>query len=352
MSEAAAQPMYVAERGDVERDRDTVLAIWRGNLGQEAPMRAKFDWFYRGCPFGEPLILLLRHAPSQASAGAAAIGPRRMLWRSREIRVGVLVDLAVTPEHRSLGPALMLERELAKAGSERFDLVYGFPNAKAVAVFKRIGCYGKLADMVRYAHVLRHRDYVARRLPVALATPASWLLDRARRLGRAFRALRDEAVVASWSAGTDAARVDALWKRSTPGDGLIAVRDSTFLHWRFDDAPSSTTRFLLLSDPGDEALRAWFACQVKDAVLHVRDFWSEDGDRGISRAHADALLRSAYAEGHAAVSFEFAGADARTVGWTAAGFSERGRRPVYGRWSNEEVTTGLDLHLTSADEDE
>src|SRR5688500_18512216 len=124
------------------RDRDTVQSIWRGTLGQQDRMAAKYDWFYLACPHGPPLLQLLRHIDGDW-VGTACAGRRRMRWQGRDISAGVLVDLAVVPEHRSLGPALILQQGLIEAGARDLDLLYGFPNPKAAAVFKRIG-YNKL----------------------------------------------------------------------------------------------------------------------------------------------------------------------------------------------------------------
>lgn len=341
-------PAYVGEAGEVARDRDVVLGIWRGNLGQDARMQAKYDWFYARCPFGAPLLRLLRHGEDGSAVGAAAAGPRRLLRDGRPIQAGVLVDLAVLPEHRSLGPALMLQGELARAGGERFDLLYGFPNPKAAAVFKRVG-YDRLGDIVRRARVLRHAGYLARRMPRPLAALAGFVVDRVRALADAVRAPR-ESLAASWADRADA-RFDALWSASPKGDGLVGVRDAAFARWRFDDSPLARTRYLLLAGT-DGALRAWFACQVEDGVLHVRDFWSDDAATGIGHARIAALLRAARRAGHVAVSAEYAGPDARLSGWTAAGFIERGRRPVFGRWSDGSAAAAVAIHLTSADEDE
>jgi hypothetical protein len=80
-----------------------------------------------------------------------------------------IADFAVSREHRSLGPALMLLRRIAEVGVERFDLVYGLPNAKSTAVCKRAGlkCIGYIR---RYVKVLRLRDQLARRIPTWMAT--------------------------------------------------------------------------------------------------------------------------------------------------------------------------------------
>ena len=103
---AAAPVAYVAREGSAARDREAVLALWRGNLGDDARMAEKFDWFYRDSPLGEPLLRILHHGSDGPAVGIATAGPRRLRAGTRELRGGVLVDLAVLPEHRTLGPAL------------------------------------------------------------------------------------------------------------------------------------------------------------------------------------------------------------------------------------------------------
>src|SRR3546814_9956247 len=102
--------------------------------------------------------------------GVGISGPRQMLFGGRRVSAGGLVDLAVLPAHRSLGPALTLQTALMEAGAKRFDLLYGFPNPKAAAVFRRVG-YAPLGELSRHARVLRHGDHAHR-----LRVPA--LLDR------------------------------------------------------------------------------------------------------------------------------------------------------------------------------
>jgi hypothetical protein len=352
MSADGEQAIYSAAPGEVARHRDTVLSIWSGSLGQQDAMREKFDWFYQHCPFGEPLLVLLTYQPEGSHIGAAAIGPRRMLWQSQEIEAGVLVDLAVSNAHRSLGPALMLERALSEFGIARFQLIYGFPNTKATAVFKRIGYYDKLGDMIRYAYVLRFVDYAARRLPRMLAVPAGWLLGALRNLRDVLRLTAYPQWVACWG-DVDDPRIDALWQRSQKPAGLFAIRNRSFLRWRFADSPRPA-RLLFICDKNDQRLLTWFACEANKNVLHIRDYWTLQSSTGIPSAHFSLLFRTAYAEGYSSISFEYCGAQATHERWKAAGFIERGHRPVYGRHRIEnvrEIRTD-DLHLTSADEDE
>ena len=272
-----------------------------------------------------------------------------MRHRGRDLNAGVLVDLAVLPEHRSLGPALMLQQGLIDAGREQVDVLYGFPNPKAAAVFKRMG-YQQATQLVRYARVIRHARYLRTRMPAWLAPAAGWLLDAAVAFRDGWRRWHGPRLRSEWGSRADP-RMDALWAKASQGDGVLAVRDSQHAKWRFDDSPLATTRYLWLTSPGGNELKAWFAVQVEDTVLHVRDFWSDNGAHGLTVHYVQALIAAARAAGHGSVSVEITGPEGQLQGWREAGFSERSQRPVFVRWNLANGTEPV-WFLTSADEDE
>lgn len=340
---------YSTRVGDPVRDRDAVLSAWRGNLGHEDRIAGKYDWFYLACPHGPPLLQLLSEGDGKACLGTACAGRRRLHLRGEDVRAGVLVDLVVLPEHRSLGPALMLQQGLIAASAGQLDVLYGFPNPKAVALCRRVG-YQHLADLVRYARVLRHGRYLRSRLPRWLAAPAGRLLDAAVAARDGWRRLRDPRLHHEWSQRADA-RMDALWRDSPRGDGVVGVRDMRHAQWRFDEAPQADVRYLWLSRPRGGEAQAWFAVREQDATLHVLDFWSVDGAEGLSPPHVRALLAAARAAGHAAVSVEISGNEAQLHAWRGNGFQARGSRPVFARW-DQSLAEPPDWLLTSADEDE
>jgi hypothetical protein len=352
MNSPSPPPQYVTRDGDALRDRDTVLSIWHGNLGQKDRIAAKYEWFYLGCPYGAPVLQLLHYTPEAADIGTACAGRRRMLWRGREISAGVLVDLAVLPQHRSLGPALILQQALIQSGLQRLDLLYGFPNPKAAAVFKRIG-YERFTDIVRHAHVLRHAGYLRGRLPGWLAAALGALADAVFATKDGLKRAFGPRLESTWSDRADTA-MDRLWQQSEKGDGLLAIRDSAHCKWRFDDSPLVRTRYLLLTGPRDAGLQAWFATQVEGNTLHVRDFWSAAGCGRMGQPHLLALLSAARTAGHASVSMETTGDASRLESWKRCGFVERSRRPVFGCWSagKKPDLQKMDMFLTSADEDE
>jgi hypothetical protein len=340
-------PQYRVRAGDPARDRDAVLSAWRGHIGHEDQIAAKYDWFYLACPHGPPLLQLLSADTGNDCLGTACTGYRRMRLQGEDMRVGVLVDLLVQPEHRSLGPALMLQQGLIAASKESLDVLYGFPNPKAVALCRRVG-YRHLTDLVRHVRVLRHGRYLRARLPGWLAWPAGWLLDIVSTLRDRWLQLPGPRLRHEWRQCADA-RMDELWRHSPQGNGMVGIRDMQHAQWRFDESPLATTLYLWVISK--DSAQAWFAVQNKNQVLHVSDFWSCDGANGMSRQHVLALLDAARAAGYTSVSMEISGDEAQLQGWKACGFSARGKRPVFAHW-NRAVADEPKWFLTSADEDE
>ncbi|MGH8863057.1 MAG: hypothetical protein ACREVZ_00170 [Burkholderiales bacterium] len=347
---ARETPAYTCERADLARDRDAILAIWRGNLGREASLAGKYDWFYTKGEAGSPIAMLLRHASSSLPVGIAAAGPRRAIWCGRNVRIGVLVDMAVVPEHRSLYPALLLQRALQQTVPGEFAALYGFPNPKAAAVFVRAG-YSRTIEVRRYVRVLRPGTYLRRRLPGWVARLLGPPLDLLLAAWDSLRARGSRAFSANWRADADP-RVDDLWRATPHGTGPIAVRDLSFLRWRFDHKPAAAFRYLMVEGGGGR-LVAWFACEDDETTLVIRDFWTGEGCDGLDPSIVWLLLREARKGGYSAVSMEFGGSAVIFRTLEAAGFAARSSRPFFSFFGPGPASArAAAWHVTSADEDE
>jgi GNAT superfamily N-acetyltransferase len=349
---ASGSPAYEVVDGDVREHRDAFLEVCRRGREQNAHFVEKYDWFYRSCPWGEPQLRLLRVGPDGPFVGAAAIGRRPMFLDGRPVRAGVLVDLVVDAAHRSLGPALMLQREMLARALDEFDVVYGFPNPKAVRVVTRVG-YSMLDEIVRCSHVLRHAPYLERVLPRPLARIGGAMIDLADRCIDTVRELARGRLAIEWRDDVDP-RMQALWEKAPPTKGLVGSKEIRASQWRFAASSTQRARYLLVSRGNGEGIEAWFACHGGGSMLHVGDFWSVGANRTLSRAAILALLRAARNAGYAVVSIECTATSPMLAAWRAAGFSERGRRPVVGAWSPRfgNVEGPIAIHLTPADEDE
>jgi GNAT superfamily N-acetyltransferase len=340
---AQAHGGYRVEEADLARDGDAAVGVWRASLRDGAGRAAKLEWFYRAAPEGAHLQVL-RPGTGHEVLGTAGVGWRRMRAGARTLRGGLLADMAVLPGHRTLGPAMQLQRAASDRALAEGDLVYGFPNANAVPVVKRLG-YVHLGDMVLYVRALRHAPYLERRLPRPLATLLGRAIDTAFALRDRLRNLHRGALHAQWSEGP----LDLVHPRWPRPGMLEGVRDRAALEWRFAHNPLAAFRFLYLRRAPDAQPMAWFVCRRDGDVLHIADFGFAPG---APVAHCVATLaREATARGGRSLVVECCLPDEERSALLRAGFRERQRRPIYARWRDPEQAARA-VRFTSFDEDE
>lgn len=338
--------------------RHAAIQAWRGNLdgGDELHGR-RFDALFARSPFGKPDLRFLVDEPGgRQIVGVAVLAPRLMSLGDRKIRAGVISHLAIDPDHRSLGPAVMLLDDLLAAAEDRFDFIYGLPRNSdgADAALKRAGLR-PVGVMERRVKVLRHGRYLARRLPTLLAPVAhvaGWFADAGDQLRQTSPR---SGLQTGWVKNADA-RMERIWASSGPGMALTATRDTRMLGWRFDESAAPITRYLVVTDTANDEARAWFACDVDPKwpdILDVQDFWSAEPDGVPTLALVEALVRRARKDGYTGVSIHVCGNEASTRPWLSAGFVERGRQQIFGRWLSGDIADGdcPDLYFTNVDLD-
>lgn len=356
----AAAPAYAVRPADPSAERDTIVALWRDNIAAPDALAAKFQWYYVEHPEGWPTVLLLCHGPEARPVGVAANGGRRMRLGDQPVQAGIRVDLAVEAAHRTLFPALQLQRAVRQSGMDQFDLLYGMPNAKAVKVVERIG-FTQRHEFVRYARVVRWQAYLGRVMPrwlVALAAPLANGLQRA---WTAVRMLGLRGVDTVWLDQADE-RFSALWQRVAWPGVLMGVRDSGFLNWRFVSRPGGAARILALVERGTDRLVAYAVCDFESgaaaSTVAVRDFLVDARSPQEARPLLVQLLlrvqRQAVRAGCATVSLSFFGcADVRAA-LADAGFAPREASPVFVDMAERhaERLGAFDYYFTDADEDQ
>lgn len=285
----AKNPYFVTEAKDL-----AILGpVWEENLPVLSTTSKKFQWYYADNPLGKGVCLLLHEAAGSRAIGAAGIGFRRFMINGKEVTAALVADLAVNKEHRTLYPALMLQRRIIERASEGAAFIYGMPNTGATAVFNRLG-YKKIAVISRYALVIRSAEYVKKRLNGSmLSEPASSLVD----------AFRNVLVLKTWKGAprgyaidivkTFDGRFDVLWERASRNFRCTAARDSRFLNWRYSECPERRYfAFTLSGQHGKGALAGYVVYYIKDRAVHIDDILSADND-GALEALLIAFVRSA-----------------------------------------------------------
>ncbi len=324
---------YVVRQAVPADVREGMMQVWRKNLPVHDAAE-KYRWFFEDAP-EQPKAVFVLYALTEGKAdeivGTSSVGIRRFSVNGKTLRVALLADLAINKEHRQLRWALNMVREVRDYALRNHAVLYGFPNHKAVGVFRRAGCKG-LGSMPRYARVLRHAGYIER-LTEREDVPhwASPILKSGLGqsvLGAGADVMRMAELAPKYIAGatqfrlqwieSDDARIDDLWQQARSHYPIVGERTSEFLSWRFPKAEGH--RFAALVDRKRPELRAYAVVLRSGTVIHMRDFFGFPDDIGPLIRQ---LLPILYGEGVTSISVRFLGAKRFADALRECGFAMR-----------------------------
>jgi len=138
---------------DLETDRDEIIRFLYENLTPQSN-GSRFDWLYLGNPNGRARAWIAVDEGGR-TIGAAAAFPRHFWIDGKSERAWVLGDFGIGREHRSLGPALQLQRFVfASLASNDFAIAYDFPSASMMGIYRRLGV-PLLGRHVRHVKLIR-----------------------------------------------------------------------------------------------------------------------------------------------------------------------------------------------------
>lgn len=250
-------------------DQQTVLALWQRNL--PTATKDRYGWLYREGPACDWLL----QNDDAVAIGSVGLMQRKFSIRNRQVTAGQAVDMNVDQAHRSLGPALQLQRKAIEASeAQGLPFVYGLCDRRSQLVLRRTG-YHLLGDVGRWAKPLTSEPF----LPSALRSkwlcrPACSAVNLAMRLTSAESWLRRPKGTRVEVLDRYDERFDRLWTKAAERFPILGDRSAEFLNWRFADSPDIRYRALALID-GEDRLRGYLVYHFNGATAHVADFLYE-----------------------------------------------------------------------------
>lgn len=240
---------YVVSEPGVAGERDAIVALWNRNLPMATAER--YRWLYET----GPSVSWLATTDAGQTVGATGLMRRTMKLGDRICRVGQAIDLNVDHEHRTIGPALKLQRALTGSlAKQDMPLVYAIPSPQADGVMRRIG-YKLLGTVDRWTKPLRSeyklRNYVKFALP---AKAAGFVVDRALKWGSAERLHRTPPGCRVEIVERFDARFDDLWQAASREFSIIGERNAAYLNWRYEECPDALYRAFCLVDKTNRLL--------------------------------------------------------------------------------------------------
>jgi hypothetical protein len=259
---------------DLERDRKAMLTLLVDHFAEWNDER-KFDWLYVDNPMGVPRTWLLERGSE--IVGLSSAFSRRLRVDGRSLNAWVLGDFCVSKEHRSLGPAIALQRAACE-GVDRgdVDLWYDFPSRTMSAIHGRMGVKPR-GEMVRLVYPLRVDRMVEKKMPNSLV--AAGLREAGNRVLASRDAVRRRDGSIEVSLRDRDFEVDVEPGIEARG-GVSLERSAAYLNWRYRADPRGPASILSARRGGRE--EGFFVFRSGDEDLHVWDAFAI-GDTAVLR---------------------------------------------------------------------
>ena len=226
----------LVRRADVEKESATLTAFLSRYLSRDAN-EARYEWLYYKNPDGMARVWVACAPHTDEIIGVAAAFPRQLYLDGRILRGYVLGDFCIHPEHRSLGPALALQKNsLEDLSGEGAGFVLDFPSTSMLAIYKRLRIEAT-ENMIRFAKPLRANRQIQQRISNKLAARAvASAANVALRIRDAGLSRKSAWTITeeSTACGEEFTRASAEWSL---GVGICTARTAQYLNWRFLQHP-------------------------------------------------------------------------------------------------------------------
>jgi hypothetical protein len=226
----------VVRSANLQTDEQLIIDFLAQNHTADSNQQ-RFNWLYRSNPAGEARAWIAFDSETSANIGVAAAFPRLMCIGNGKELAWVLGDFCIVRGHRSMGPALQLQRAcLAGLDAERGAIYYDFPSETMTAIYRRLGisqtsCMVRLARPLRVDKKLRSvvRQPQLARVLASVANMSLTLRDRGFRLPPGLMISGQQSACGN--------EFTQLAQKLGSATGTCVQRSAGYLNWRYRQHP-------------------------------------------------------------------------------------------------------------------
>ena len=264
---------YKIEKVELAKIKQQLIDFRRKNF-PDWPVE-KFYWFYESNISGMTSCWVIRASDNDDIIGSAAVFSRKVWFHNKVLIAGITGDFGVAKMHRSLGPALLLQKSaIASCDSHNYDFLYGYSNILSVPVQKRAG-FQNLGSAIRLVKLLRSYNYIKRYvrshiLAKIIACPIDIMLKL---VSKETYSIPDKNLKTEIIKTFDD-RFDDLWNKVAKSFVLIGERTSEYLKWRFFNSPIKEYKIFILTTK-DELL-GYVVFYISNNGVKIADFLNID----------------------------------------------------------------------------
>jgi hypothetical protein len=250
-------------------DRPAMLELLKKNFGPGQEER--FEWCHTSNPAGESWTWFVYEREKSIPVAMATVFPRQMHVNGKLRLCGQVGEFAVQATHRSLGPAVLLQRttfEPVNSGS--LAMVYDCPpHDQGMSTFVRLGRSAD-CETIRYALLLSSDKYLGRRLGNGIWTrPIIIAANHALRVRRPNRSATG--IEITEFGGRFGEEFSTLDDRVSSVGAIRASRSAELLNWRHREKPASNSNVLVARRSGE--IRGFLVFWVQDGNAYIWDLF-------------------------------------------------------------------------------
>ena len=263
----------LVRRAEIEEEKAALNAFLASYLSSDAN-DVRFEWLYNKNPEGKALAWVACEPETEKIIGVSAAFPRRILRNGKEMRGYILGDFCIHPDHRSLGPALALQKSsLEGLSNEGAGFIFDFPSTSMLAIYKRLRIEPQ-ETMIRFAKPLRADRQIQKSVSNKAAVRALAVAANATLRLRDSRLKRSNVVEVKERDTPCGEEFTAATRRWTTRMGICGSRDANYLNWRFLQHPQR--KYHLLTARKDGELCGYLIYERVGEDATVADLFAEE----------------------------------------------------------------------------
>jgi GNAT superfamily N-acetyltransferase len=249
LNRSTPQMANLVRPAKIDGEREALTTFLSTHLSPDATDE-RYGWLYCKNPAGMARVWVACDAEEGKIIGVSAAFPRRINCGGREMHGYVLGDFCIHPDHRSLGPAVALQRStLEGLTRESTGFVFDFPSTSMLAIYKRLRIESR-ESAIRFAKPLRADRQIQKRIPTKTAAAAVAVATNAALRLRDAGLGRSSAWTITETKAPCGEEFTAAFRQWAPRLGICADRSAEYLNWRFLQHPQRRYHFLTARKDG------------------------------------------------------------------------------------------------------
>lgn len=315
---------YTVLKADIKNNKRDIIYLWKRNF-PDLP-EERYKWIYEDNPAGQASCWLLKETEQNKIVGATALFPRRVFVHGRQMIAGIAGDFVIDREHRTLGPALLLQKAVLPISNGKetsFNFFYGFPNKISEPVLLKAG-YKILREVHSLTKPLKSYYYLKKHADIPFITRGlSFFLDFGLKIFSKEKYFKNNDFEFDILTSFDH-RFDIFWASVLNQFAMIGERTSSYLNWRFIKSPHKNYQTFAQIRKKSRAISGYIVYNIIDNKAYISDFLFLNVNEMFDSLLSEFLIYQR-ARGIDAVSISFIGSHALMEELREYGFSNRGR---------------------------